>query len=147
MDLPFPQENDGLGSNADDEPDGRSSAPSVLVVERNRSTRQLMWRVLQPAYETQMAATYEELRRHAQDRAYDAVVMSLYSFDVDDGRQLLEDLRATTPYAERPIIAVCHPSVEAGSERLREDGFDDVLRMPFGESDLLSVLDRHLGPS
>jgi len=145
MDFPFSQENGGPGSDADDEPDGRSGTPSVLVVERNRSTRRLMWRVLQPAYETRMAATYEELRRHAQERAYDIVVVSLYSFDVDDGMQLLEDLRATTPYAERPVIAVCHPSVEVESEHLREDGFDDVLRMPFEQSELLSVLNRHLG--
>jgi len=145
MDGSVSQENGGIGS--DDDPDGRSGTPSVLVVERNRSTRQLMWRALQSTYEVQVAVTYEEVRRHAQERAYDAVVASLYSFDLDAGVQLVEDLRATTPYTERPIIAVCHPSVEVASEQLREIGIDGVLQMPFGASDLRSILDRHLGSS
>jgi DNA-binding response OmpR family regulator len=104
-----------------------------------------MWRALRPTYEPQLAATYEDVRRHVQEQSFDAVVMSLYPFDVDEGIQVVEDVRAKAAHAECPIIAVCHPSVEAESESLRQAGFDDVVRMPFGQSELLAVLDRHLG--
>jgi len=146
MDVPFSEGDGRLGGEGNDRgTGGPPEGPSVLVVERNRSIRQLMWRALRTTYEAQMAVTYEELRRHAREQTHDAVVMSLYPFDVGEARKLVEDLRASARYADCAIIAVCHPSVEVDAEQLRTEGVDEVLRMPFGASDLLSVLDRHLG--
>jgi len=146
MDRSRSQTNGGLGSGADHGGrGGRADVPSVLVAERSRATRRLMRRALQPAYEAKMAARYEECRRCAQEQAFDAVVVGLYPLDLDDGLELVTDLRAKARYEEGPIIAVCHPSVEAQAESLRATGFDDTLRMPFGQSALRSVLDRHLG--
>jgi len=145
MELSFSQTNSGPGSDADrGGMDGRTDAPAVLIHEPNQSTRRLMGRALQPAYETEMTETYEELRRRAQERTFDAIVLGFYPFDVDDGLELVEALRARDRYDEQPIIAVCHPSVEADAELFREAGVNDTLRMPFGQSDLRAVLERHL---
>jgi CheY-like chemotaxis protein len=42
---------------------------------------------------------------------------------------------------------VCRPPLDRSEATLLDAGFDDVLRMPFAESELLDVVARHLPPS
>lgn len=121
-----------------------SGEGSVLVIERNDSTRQLMKRALQPTYRVRTAVTYNQARRHAEEGRYDAVVLSVYHRDLDEGIELLEAFRATGAHASVPIILVGRPPLGRDEEALRDAGFDDVLRMPFTQSDLLAILDRHV---
>lgn len=119
--------------------------PSVLVIERSASTRELMWSVLRSEYQVQTAATYEEGLRRARAEAYVGIVMSLYPQEEGRGGEMLAALRDTDAHEAASIIAVCGPSLGRDRVSLLSDGFDDVLRMPFTQSDLLTVLDRMVG--
>jgi two-component system chemotaxis response regulator CheY len=124
--------------------DSSPVAPSVLVVESVRSTRELMALVLQRHYRTQTAATYEQALRRARTTSFDAVLMSVTLRGVEAGSAMIEDVRALDGYAEVPIMVVVGPSLDAGKERLAAAGGDGFLRMPFVRSDLLEILHRHL---
>lgn len=126
-------------------PNPSPAAPSVLVVESVRSTRELMALVLQRHYRTQTAATYEQALRRARSSAFDAVLMSVNLRGVQAGVEMIEDVRALDAYAEVPIIVVVGPSLDGETERLAAAGGDGFLRMPFVRSDLLAVLREHLG--
>ena len=116
--------------------------PPVLVIERSASTRELMWSVLRSEYQVQTAATYEEGLRRARTEAYVGIVMSLYPQDGERAGEMLSALRDTDAHDTASIVAVCGPSLGRDRASLLSGGFDDVLRMPFTQSDLLAVLDR-----
>jgi DNA-binding response OmpR family regulator len=143
--------NDGVSeTRAGDAPDGgfrdRSSAggKSVLAIERNESTRQLMTRALRSTYRVRAAVSYDQGRRYAEAGRYDAVILSVYHRDLDEGIELLGAIRATEDHTAVPVILVGRPPLGRDEEALRDAGFDDVLRMPFTQSDLLAILDRHV---
>lgn len=119
---------------------------SVLLVEQNQSTRELMGRVLGSTYQVQVVATYEEaIERVRAQSHYDGVVVGLYPRDEKQGKEVLREIRAVDAHATTPVVAVCGPSYERSAEALLDEGFDEALRMPFSQSELLAVVDGIVG--
>lgn len=106
-----------------------------------------MWGVLRSEYRVETAATYEEGVRRAEGRAYASIVVSLYPKGGDRGRDLLSALRDANRHDETAVVAVCGPSLGQDRASLLSAGFDEVLRMPFTQSELLTVLDRAVDSS
>ena len=123
---------------------GPSGAPAVLVIERTEATRRLIVQALRPDYQVDAVATYAQARRRAAETRYDGIVLSVYQRDVEEGIELMRDLRALDGFEGVPIILVCRPPLDQNESSLLDAGFDDVLRMPFAESELLDVMSRHV---
>lgn len=126
---------------------GAPGAPAVLVIERTDATRRLIEQALRADYQVDAVGTYEQARRRAEENPYDGIVLSVYQRDVEAGIELMEALRAPDAAEGVPIILVCRPPLDRSEATLLDAGFDDVLRMPFAESELLDVVARHLPPS
>ena len=122
------------------ENEGSDGNPQLLIIERNESTRELMRRALRSEYDVATAPTYENGRRRAETESYDGIVVSVYHRELQEGVDMLTDLRSLDGLSTVPIIAVCPPIVEQGHEPLLEAGCDQVLKMPFTRSDLLEIL-------
>lgn len=102
-----------------------------------------MGRVLGAKYQIQVVATYEEGIECVQAHPhYDGVVVGLYPQDEERGHEILQEIRAVKAHEDTPVVVVCGPSYEReATETLLENGFDAALRMPFSQSELLSVVD------
>lgn len=123
---------------------GPSGVPSVLVIEQTEATRRLMEQALRPDYRVDAVATYEQARSHAAETRYDGIILSVYQRDVEMGIELMEDLRASPHSDDVPIIFVGRSPLDRDTSSLLDAGFDDVLRMPFAESELLDIMARQV---
>jgi DNA-binding response OmpR family regulator len=135
------------GGGADGETGGRSGPkgrPSVLIIEPTEPTRRLMEQALRPDYRVDAVATYEQARRHVGETHYDGIILSVYQRDVEAGLELMTSLRGALSREEGPVILVGRAPPGRDDPSLRDAGVDDVLRMPFTESELLDVVGRHL---
>lgn len=141
---PMPEDD----ANADEysHPGPSGDAPSVLVVEKVQSTRELMGVVLEQQYRAQTAATYEQALRRARATRFDGVVVSVNLRGTQAGIDLLEEFRSLDAYENVPIIVIIGPTLDVERERLAEAGADDFLRMPFVRSELIRVVGDHVQP-
>jgi CheY-like chemotaxis protein/plastocyanin len=119
----------------------------VLYVEDNRLNRELLRQVLKlrPALTLLCAVSGEHALTMAQQHAPQLLLIDWHLGDMD-GAALLQRLRAEAGLGGCPaVVLTADVTPERHAAALRA-GFDAYLAKPFGVADLLSCLDRLVGP-
>jgi PAS domain S-box-containing protein len=111
--------------------------PRVLVADDNADMRQYFCRLLEPAFEVEIATHGEEALRKIHGSRPDLVLTDAM-MPVMDGYSLLHRIRSTPGLATLPVIMV---SARAGGEMEiegREAGADDYITKPFSGRELIA---------
>ena len=133
-------------------PDG-AQAPApvtdavVLYVEDNRLNQELLRQVLRlrPALKLLCAPTGERALELARQYAPQLLLIDWHLGDMD-GAQVLRRLREEAGMAGCPAVVLSADATRERQEAAVRAGFDAYLTKPFGVADLLSCLDRLVGP-
>jgi len=129
------------------EPPRRADVPAatgVLVVENDRSDREVLVRVLRAAgYAVDAVATSAEAMAAWQARAYDAITFSVVAPDADDLRSLLQRIRSEDERGPVPVIAL---AVVVDDQAAAGFAVTDVLTKPIDGHALLGALERGGAP-
>lgn len=144
MSLSSSEQNGGENSANEFKSGASSGAPTILLVERNQSTRDVIQHTLRSQYQIDAVTAYEEARHLAESEEYDGILLSVYHQALEQGVEMVNQLRLPDACADVPIIILARPLMEGGWDKLFDDGVDDVVQMPFSKSDLFEVLGRHL---
>jgi two-component system cell cycle response regulator DivK len=106
-----------------------SDAPLVLIVDDNEKNRKLAREVLRSAgMRTLEAGRGDEAIALAADRRPDLILLDLRLPDMD-GTEVARGLRSAEGTGRIPIVALS-ASLDSGSNRLLEAGFDGYLQKP-----------------
>jgi CheY-like chemotaxis protein len=115
----------------------------VLVVDDDRSVRDLLETILRPRYNVVVANTGVEALNVLRERPTDAVVLDLRMPDMD-GRMFLTECRSQPRLATLPVLVVsAEPSAHEDSQRL---GVQACLPKPFDVDSLLGAVEQLLEP-
>jgi two-component system cell cycle response regulator DivK len=117
---------------------------SVLIVDDNRASRELMRDVLEPCHVTVSEAANG---RDAVDIAT-AVLPNLVLLDLEmpvcDGFSVLAQLRSRPETQSIPVLAITANAMEAARERALGAGFDGYLTKPINIVSLRCEVERFL---
>jgi PAS domain S-box-containing protein len=119
----------------------------VLYVEDNRLNQELLRQVLRlrPALTLLCASTGARALELARHRAPQLLLIDWHLGDMD-GAQVLQRLRSEAGLAGCPAVVLSADATRERQEAAVRAGFDAYLTKPFGVTDLLSCLDRLVGP-
>jgi len=120
-------------------------AGSILLADDEEKILKTLGRALRDeGYEVTTAANAREAARCLHERAFDLLVIDFLMPD-RTGLDVIRDLAASTPDAERPAIVMmtAHGSIESAVEAMKL-GARDYLQKPFEVDDLLVLARRAL---
>lgn len=108
--------------------------PRVLIVDDQKNWREALYDMLNPMYEVETAASYDEAEHKLRQRAFHVLVADQRLVDADEintqGILLLgvvSELRDGT----QAIIVTGYPTIETAKEALRgRDAYDYILKYP-----------------
>jgi signal transduction histidine kinase/CheY-like chemotaxis protein len=134
------------GVDGNDPPDPVTDAV-VLYVEDNRLNQELLRQVLRlrPALQLLCAPSGERALAMARDLQPQLLLIDWHLGDMD-GAQVLQRLRALPGLSACPAVVLSADATRERQEAALRAGFDAYLTKPFGVADLLSCLDRLVGP-
>ncbi|MFN8038305.1 MAG: response regulator [Acidimicrobiales bacterium] len=121
----------------------RTEPPRVLLAEDNAVNQRVAAAVLERlGCVVDLAADGEEAVAAGAARTYDAILMDCQMPRLD-GFDATRALRADSPNASTPIIAVTAGATAADREHAALAGMDDYLTKPFTIRELADLLERH----
>ncbi len=121
-----------------------STAPTVLVVDDDRTTRDLLGELLPLAgCAADCVADGSTALDRIEQGNVDLLLLDLKLVDVD-GVELCRRVRATERGEHLPIIVVSAQVEEQSAAASRAAGADDVIAKPFDIDDLLDRVRAHL---
>ncbi len=128
---------------------GGVPGPRVLVVDDRADGRELLVRLLSPlGYEVQAAADGQQALE-AWRRWRPRLILMDLRMPVMDGREAARRIRAEEEGCRSSeatlIVALTASSFEEQREEILTLGFDDFMRKPFREDELLRMMASHLG--
>lgn len=118
--------------------------PTVLLVDDDPETQQLIRLVLRRRCEVLMASSVAEARCQLAAHLGEVrmIFIDLMLAKPDDGLALTRQLRRTVPWRRIPIVAeTAHADYRLAALRA---GCDEFLAKPFYAKDLHSIVDRYL---
>lgn len=120
----------------------------VLYVEDNRLNQELLRQVLRlrPALKLLCAETGERALALARRHMPQLLLIDWHLGDMD-GAQVLRRLRDEAGLEACPAVVLSADATRERQEAALRAGFDAYLTKPFGVADLLSCLDRLVGPA
>jgi CheY-like chemotaxis protein len=126
-------------------PGGTRSAPAeLLLAEDNIETARMMEELLRETCNVTAVSDGEMALRHAQETAYDIVLLDINLGGGPSGADVLRRLRAQPAYENVPIAAVTAYALPGDRERLLKMGFDAYLDKPFAPEDLDELMEQLL---
>jgi len=126
-------------------PGGARSAPAeLLLAEDNIETARMMEELLRETCNVTAVSDGEMALRHAQETAYDIVLLDINLGGGPSGADVLRRLRAQPAYENVPIAAVTAYALPGDRERLLKMGFDAYLDKPFAPEDLDELMEQLL---
>jgi PAS domain S-box-containing protein len=117
-----------------------SFSGSVLVVEDNPLTRELISHQLGAHCEVELAEGPEAALDLARGRTFDLVMLDIHLGTDMNGVDLLRDLRDLPHYANVPAIALTAYALPADRERFFDGGFNLHLSKPFTKEELFETI-------
>jgi ActR/RegA family two-component response regulator len=108
--------------------------PRVLIVDDKKNWREVLCDMLEPMYEIETAASYDEAKHKLWQRAFHVLVADQRLVDLDNtniqGILLLDEV-AKLRDGTQSIIVTGYPTVEAAKEALKgRDARDYILKYP-----------------
>ncbi len=119
-------------------------AVRLLVVEDNDVTRRLLRRMLEDAYQVDMAEEAGEAIQQAEEEAYDVFILDVNLKDRRTGVEVLQAVRRMEGYGSTPAVACTAYALDDHREHFLRAGFDDVVAKPVTKREILDVVDRRL---
>jgi PAS domain S-box-containing protein len=127
--------------------DGESRLPLILLVEDDPDTQTFMQTMMAKQFRLLVAASGAEMRRLIEgEPPIRAILMDLSLHGSEDGLKLTIYLRKQARWKDTPIIATTAHAFGEDRERAMAAGCDGYLSKPFNRQQLMSVLDKFLGP-
>ena len=115
---------------------------SVLVVEDNALTRELIDHHLHEHCDVKVAEGPEAALTLAHQHQFDVVMLDIHLSATANGVELLHDLRTLPAYKDIPAIALTAYALPADRDQFLEAGFDFHLSKPFTKEQLLDTLNQ-----
>ena len=143
--------NGALSPNGLDENAGAESAPpdlpsvsekKILVVEDNPDTKDLVERILGSLYQVETTTEPEIALQYARRYSFDTLILDINLGAVQDGIDLLREIRTLSDYQDTPAIALTAYTMPGDRERFIEAGFDHYLGKPFTKQELLESIEQ-----
>jgi PAS domain S-box-containing protein len=113
---------------------------SVLVVEDNALTRELIDHHLRPHCDVEVVANPEDAIVLASEHQFDVVVLDIHLSASADGIELLQRLRTMNGYAHTPAVALTAYAMPSDRDQFIDAGFDFHLCKPFTRDQLVETL-------
>jgi len=123
-------------------PDALTFSGSILAVEDNPLTRELIAHQLGKQCDVDVVANPDEALALAQHQSFDVLVLDIHLSAGQNGVDLLHDLRALPDYDAVPAIALTAYALPADREQFLDEGFDYYLSKPFTKEELWTILQR-----
>jgi PAS domain S-box-containing protein len=118
-----------------------NAARKILVVEDNVTTRQLLDRMLQGAFDATIVADAETALSVARKQSFDVVLLDINLGQGMDGIDLMHALRQIPDFSACPMVAVTAYALPEDAARFCDEGFDHYLAKPFTRAEILSGID------
>ena len=134
-------------SSRSSDPDGRSAARLILIVDDEPGIRQVVRmsiRLRGASYRTLEAATAGEALEHARETRPDIVLLDVALPD-RDGFWVCRQLKSDPRTAHIPVVMLTAMSLPVDRERATAAGADGYIVKPFSPRALLDEIDRRLG--
>ncbi len=125
----------------EDEVSDHDDRPSILIVEDNDATRQMLKRMLEPHYAVGLASNPAEALTCASERLFDLLLLDISLGDRQTGLELLNGIRRAPSYRRVPAVACTAYALPGLSDRLLELGFDGYIAKPFSRQVLLETIE------
>ncbi len=127
---------------ADTSPEALIFSGSILVVEDNPLTRELIAHQLGSQCDVDVVAGPDEALALARDQTFDVLILDIHLSAGQNGVDLLHDLRALSDYESVPAIALTAYALPADREQFLDEGFDYYLSKPFTKEELFDTVRR-----
>lgn len=129
------------------EPDtlfGRLDLPSLLIVEQNPETSELLELFLSQAYNLTIVRRHDDVLAHMRAQTYHLVFMGIDDGDEQPALDALQAIRAGYHRQDIPVVAsVCCLDTDI-ERRLSQAGFDGFIKRTFTLRALCDLLNRTL---
>lgn len=122
----------------------RLSEATILVVEDNDDTRQLVQIFLKAADRVVGVASSAEALQSLEDEVFDGVLLDINLGEERTGLELIDEIRTISDYQNVPIVAFTAYALPGDEERFMQAGFDGYVQKPFTKRQLLRTLNQVL---
>jgi CheY-like chemotaxis protein len=122
----------------------RLSEATILVVEDNDETRQLVRIFLKAADRVVGVASSAEALQSLEDEVFDGVLLDINLGEERTGLELIDEIRTISDYQNVPIVAFTAYALPGDEERFMQAGFDGYVQKPFTKRQLLRTLNQVL---
>jgi CheY-like chemotaxis protein len=118
-----------------------STQPTVLVVEDDRMSQELLVAILRERYEVVLAANGAEMwQRLSEEGTIGAVVMDLALSGLPDGIELTRSLRTSDRWGDIPIVVLTSHADEEQRRAAIEAGCDRFVAKPYAPAHVMSIV-------
>ncbi len=118
--------------------------PSILTVEDNDHTRQLVSYWLKDAFNVHMATNPEEALSIAKNQAFDLLMLDINLGRGHNGVDLLHTLRKQPALSRTPALAFTAYAMPTDRKRLLDEGFNHYVSKPFTKVELHEAIETAL---
>ncbi|MDT8317916.1 MAG: response regulator [bacterium] len=116
----------------------------ILVVDDNIFNIRLVEAMMEPHYELITAQNGLEGIEKAREETPDLILMDVQMPKLN-GIASMKEIRKIDRLKDVPIVAYTAVAMKGDKEKLLQDGFDDYLAKPISISNLVELVNKHIG--
>ncbi|MCX6156728.1 MAG: response regulator [Ignavibacteriae bacterium] len=116
------------------------ASKSILVVEDEFVSRQLICKILRSNFEVEAVETAEECFNRVSEKEYSLIFMDINLGHGISGLEAVKLLRSNNQHAKIPIVATTAFTMPGDKEEFLDAGCSDYLSKPFTKEKLLNIL-------
>ena len=116
----------------------------ILIVDDNILNIRLVEAMMEPNYELITAFNGVEGIEKAKEEIPDLILMDIQMPKMD-GTTAMKEIKKTDGLEDVPIVAYTAYAMNGDMEKLLQDGFDDYLEKPISISNLVELVNKHIG--
>ncbi len=116
----------------------------ILIVDDNISNIRLVEAMMESNYELVTAFNGAEGIEKAKEEIPNLILMDIQMPKVN-GNTAMKEIKKTNGLEDVPIVAYTAYAMKGDREKLLQDGFDDYLEKPISISNLVELVNKHIG--
>lgn len=116
----------------------------ILIVDDNIMNIRLVEAMMEPHYELITALDGIEGIEKAKEEIPNLILMDIQMPKMD-GIKAMKEIKGTDGLKDVPIVAYTAFAMKGDMEKLLQDGFDDYLEKPISISNLVELVNKHIG--